>query len=403
MKPKLRRVESKLSERHGQPVALIHDPLGLTNRGIAVPAPLIPLLELCDGTRDEATLRAALALRTGIELDPAELQRILAQLDNALLLENERSAAAYAAALESFRAAPSRPPSMAGNSYPAYPDDLSRMLKGHLDLMPPEESQPTPSQLRGLICPHIDFARGGQVYAQVWQRAAASAHQAEVAIILGTDHLDGGLLTLTRQHYSTPWGTLPTAIELVDAVARAVGEEAAFRSELHHRNEHSIEAALVWLHYLIRERPCPVVPILCGSFRAFIEGTGEPTEDAALIAAVEALKVAIASRRTLVVAAADLAHVGPAFGDRLPLDVVERARLSVADKKLMDTICRADARAFFQEIKMERDRRHICGLSPIFLALRLLEGAQGEVAGYAQCPADQVGASWVSICGLSFK
>lgn len=170
MKPKLRRVESKLSERQGQPVALIHDPLGLTNRGIAVPAPLIPLLELCDGTRDEATLRAALALRTGIQLDPAELQRILAQLDNALFLENERSADAYAAALESFRAAPSRPPSMAGKAYPAYPDDLSRMLKGCLDLVPPEEDNPAPSQLRGLICPHIDFARGSQVYAQIGSR-----------------------------------------------------------------------------------------------------------------------------------------------------------------------------------------------------------------------------------------
>ena len=402
MKPKLRRIESQLSERNGQPVALVHDSLGLTNRGIAVPLALIPLLELCDGTRDEATLCAALALRTGIQLDTLELQRILTQLDNALLLENDRSAAAYADALESFRAAPSRPPSMAGKAYPAYPDDLSRMLKGYLDLIPGEDD-PAQAQLKGLICPHIDFARGGQVYAGIWQRAAGAARQAELAIILGTDHLDGGLLTLTRQHYSTPWGTLHTAIEVADAIGRAVGEEAAFRSELHHRNEHSIEAALVWLHYFIGERPFEVVPILCGSLRDFIEGTGDPTEDAAFMAAVDALKKATASRRTLVVAAADLAHVGPAFGDRLPLDVVERARLSVADKKLMDTMCRADARAFFQEIKMEGARRHICGLSPIFMALRLLEGAQGEVTGYAQCPADQAGASWVSICGVGFK
>ena len=47
--------------------------------------------------------------------------------------------------------------------------------------------------------------------------------------------------------------------------------------------------------------------------------------------------------------------------------------------------------AFFENLKAEGDRRHVCGLPPIYLALRLLGEVSGEPAGYAQCPADPQG------------
>ena len=46
------------------------------------------------------------------------------------------------------------------------------------------------------------------------------------------------------------------------------------------------------------------------------------------------------------------------------------------------------------------DRRNVCGLSPIYLALRLLGQTTGQRAGYERCPADQEGGSWVSVCGV---
>jgi AmmeMemoRadiSam system protein B len=241
----------------------------------------------------------------------------------------------------------------------------------------------------------------------VWDRVTKAVREAEIAIIFGTDHLSGEEgLTLTRQNYATSWGVLPTARNVVEAMAQAMGNEAAFRDELHHRVEHSIELAAVWLHYLLgdrRDSPCELVPILCGPFQRLVTEDDQPGQNVTMSAAIEALRAATASHRTIVVAAGDLAHLGPAFGDSYPIDLVGRARLTAADQQLMATICTGDAEALFQSVKEEQDRRRICGLPPIYLTLRYLDGAKGEVSGYMQCPADQRGTSLVSICGIVFR
>jgi predicted class III extradiol MEMO1 family dioxygenase len=105
----------------------------------------------------------------------------------------------------------------------------------------------------------------------------------------------------------------------------------------------------------------------------------------------------------LVVAAGDLAHVGLAFGDTLPVDFAGRARLADADDALIEIICAGDAEGVFQRIKADDDRRNVCGLAPIYLTLRLLGETTGERAGYDRCPADQNGTSWVSVCGVVLK
>jgi AmmeMemoRadiSam system protein B len=407
MRPKLRAIEAHLVQHGGQPAILLRDPLRLSDQVFFLRPQLGLLLELCDGTRDESELRAALAVRAGLRLTPTVLEQILAQLDNALLLDNERFAQAYTAALQEFRAAPWRPLGLAGVNYPADPGALGDMLQRYVDSAP-DTGQPTDDgPIRGLVSPHIDYQRGGPVYAQVWGKVAEAVREAEIAIIFGTNHLSGEEgLTLTRQHYATPWGVLPTARHIVDAVAQAMGDEAAFQDELDHSVEHSIELAAIWLHYLLgdrRDSPCELVPILCGLFQRFVTGDNQPRQDFAMSAAIEALRAATTSSRTIVVAAGDLAHVGPAFGDSYPIDFVGRARLTTADQQLMATICTGDAEAFFQAVKEEQDRRRICGLPPIYLTLRYLDGAKGEVSGYMHCPADQRSTSLVSICGIVFR
>src|SRR5690606_22699686 len=172
---------------------------------------------------------------------------------------------------------------------------------------------------RAIISPHIDYPRGGKVYSKVWQRAKTAVLEADLVIILGTDHNGGlGTFTLTRQPYATPYGVLPTDTDLVDELAAAIGEEAAFAEELHHRKEHSIELSAVWLHYLYQQAgidPKPMVPILCGSFHHFVMNGAHPAQDDLLGTAVTTLQRATADKKVLIVASVDFAHVGPAFGD----------------------------------------------------------------------------------------
>lgn len=400
MYPKLRPVQPTPVTHAGRPGFVLRDPLALSEQMLFLPHELAPLLALCDGTRDLAGLRAALVVRFGVPVSLRVLAQLVAQLDAAYLLDNERSAEAHNAALTAYRSAPFRPPTLAGNSYPAAPDQLTAYLTAFQAGLPSDEcAGETDAEVRGVVCPHIDFQRGGRVYAGLWQRAAEAARQVELVVVLGTDHNDGGLLTLTHQHYSTPWGVLPTARQVVDTLADAIGKEEAFRDELHHRAEHSIELAVIWLHAVLGDHIPNLVPILTGSFQRFVDGQGSPDNNEKLAAVTETLREIATQKRTLVVAAADLAHIGPAFGGP-PLDFMGRAKLRGDDDQLLRAICKGDAGTFFRHIQAEGDRRNICGLPPIYLTLRILGQTHGQVTGYEICPADQTNTSSVSVAGV---
>jgi len=405
-RPKLRAVDVRPFQDGGRALLLVRDPLRLTDLTVVVPQALAPLLALLDGSREVDELHAALLVRTGLNVPQDVIHQLLEHLDNALLLDNERYAHSYQQALQRYRTAPARAPALAGDGYPAEPGELRRLLDGYLEAAGAHGASSDASHaVVGLISPHIDYQRGGATYAQVWRAAAAAARAADLVVIFGTDHSSNrSLITPTRQNYATPYGVLPTARDVVDALAAAIGAENAFCEEINHQGEHSIELAVVWLHHMRADAPCALVPILCGSFHHFIEEGRSPSEDATLNAALEVLRAATAGRRTLVVAAADLAHVGPAFGDPFPVDYVRYLRLQAADEVLLQTVLRPDAEAFYQTVAREGNRRNICGVPPIYMTLRMLEGdSVGELTGYERCPADAQNTSFVSICGVVFR
>ena len=401
MNPKLREIQIHPIQHQGQDMLLLRDPLHLSDNQIAVPRPLGMLLALMDGTRDSNTLEAALRVRFGVRLAAGLLDQLIEDMDAALLLDNERFREARRAALMNYREAPYRPLTLNGAGLPPGPEVARAELQGYVDALPSIDDPGGP-EVRGLISPHIDYQRGGPVYAEVWRAGAQAASEAELVIMLGTDHQgSAGTLTLTEQSYATPWGVLPTDREVVRALAAEIGAEASFAEELHHRGEHSIELAAGWLHFIRGGEPVPMVPILCGHFGAFVEGDADPAEHEPFALAVRVLREVMQSRQTLVVAAADLAHVGPAFGDSYGLDFIGKAQLRSADERLLEAVYAGDAQAFFGLLRTEGDRRHVCGLPPIYLALRLLSEVQGRPAGYALCPADVHGTSIVTIAGVT--
>ncbi|MGQ9684298.1 MAG: MEMO1 family protein, partial [Anaerolineae bacterium] len=147
-------------------------------------------------------------------------------------------------------------------------------------------------------------------------------------------------------------------------------------------------------------QPLPLLPVLCGSFHRYLEQQRSPAEDDTLMVAIASLRERLAGRRALIIAAGDLAHSGPAFGDG-PQGPQQRTLGRTADEALIGAICRGDVEGFWAQIAAEGDRRHICGAAPIYLALRLLEPVRGEPAGYLQAPADAQGASFVSVAGVA--
>ncbi|MCB0156143.1 MAG: AmmeMemoRadiSam system protein B [Anaerolineae bacterium] len=371
----------------------------MTETAIALPQALGPLAMLCDGQHTVAEIETKLTVQYGLRLSRLEIENLLQQFDEALILDSHRLTQAKQKALESYRAAPFRPPALAGPSYPADPNALRRLLQSYLD----DVGQPSlsASDSRGLISPHIDYQRGGHVYAQVWASAAEAIRQAELVIIFGTDHNGSyGTLTLTPQNYASPLGVMPTDTEVVDRLVKVLGPERAFAEELHHRDEWSIELDLVWLQYLRQEMPCPVVPILCGSFGQYMTGQANIEQEHIFKNFIDVLRKEMSKRRTVVVASGDLAHLGPAF-DGPPLDASAHAQMKIDDTALMKNLCQGDSASFLEFMKGQYER-NVCGLSPFYFTLELLGHTRGQTIAYDRCLADGNNTSFVSVCGTLF-
>ena len=399
---RLRRIDMKWIVYEGRQVLALTDSLRLSGgQTILVPPPLVPLLALCDGTRNLPELQSDFNLRTGQSIPEDQIRAFVDGLDKAFLLQNRRYREAVAQAMDRYRSAPHRPPRLAGAGYPSDPVQLSAAFDGYLQQAEVADAAAWEG-VAGVISPHIDYHRGWRTYAATWQAARSAVQAAELIIILGTDHAGlPGTMTLTRQSYGTPWGPLPTDVDLVDRLASALGDEAAFAQEPHHLGEHSIELASTWVHYAAGGEPKFVLPVLCGSHDAIL-GAGSDSGQS-IWDAVDIMARAARQRRTLVVAAGDLSHMGPVFGDASPLEEADKAQLEALDGEWLEAACTGDSAALTAHILSRRDPTRICGSAPIHYMAHILQGATGQVLTYEQCPADDTFGSLVSIAGALFS
>ena len=300
----------------------------------------------------------------------------MGQLDEAYLLDSPLFHRVLAEKLQRYRDAPFRAPAFAGEIYPADGSALMAVFDDYCKDAG-ESGVDGGGPTVGIISPHIDYHRGWKSYTQVWQPARAAVEDAELVIILGTDHAGApGRFTLTRQSYATPLGTLPTDTGLVDQLAEILGEEAAFEEEVHHIGEHSVELAAVWLHYMAGGKPKTVLPVLCG-FPEILTETGETGPR--IKEALALLSEAASQRETLVVAAGDISHVGPAFGDSWAFDAAGKGRVRESDDTWLEIACSGDKSRMEEHLRRNGDPTRICGVSPILYMMAILGDVSGRV------------------------
>lgn len=389
--PKLRPLDATVGRYRGSEMLCLRDPLGYAEGAVFVPPQLAPLLQLCDGRHSLLDIQASISREFGEIVFRTQLLEILKPLDEALLLDSPRFAAHLSAIQEEFRLVERRPAMLAGKSYPGEADALRRELAAYAvaEGGPGERpASPEAGGLTGLVVPHIDFARGGPWYAWGY-RELGGAGPVDRWIVLGTVHAPiRRPFALTRKSFETPLGVVETDAEFMDRLLGRVGD-GYLEDEIAHRVEHTIEFQAVWLrHSLPGHAPARIVPILCGSFHRWVEGGGSPGEDAELSAFLAALRETIASvgGRTVLIASADLAHVGPQFGDERPVTRGRLREVEEADRALLGTVAAVDPEAFFRAVARDQDRRRICGLPPIYALLRVLGGGKGHLLRYGQWP-----------------
>jgi MEMO1 family protein len=381
----------------GEPLVAFRDPSGIVARIAVVPRAVALLAVLCDGTRAPAEVAREFERRTGVPVSDGQVERLVRELDDALLLDSPRLHAHREALRAEYARAPRRAPSHAGAAYPGDAGALRLALDGFRAAVAAEPAPPplapAPGAPAALVAPHIDYHRGGAMYARAYRSLPAAPP--DLVVVLGTDHIgDRRPFTLTRKSFDTPLGAVATDAALVDELARR--HAGLFDDELHHRGEHSIELQAVWLRHLYGEAAPPLLPVLCGSLHAAVDRR-RPPDDGGFLASLAELT---AARRVVVVAAGDLSHVGPRFGDG-PLDAEARAAVERADRELLEAVAAGDAAAFFAAVAAAGDRHRVCGLAPIYHALRLVPGRGGALLGYDRCAADDAGASFVTIAAAA--
>jgi AmmeMemoRadiSam system protein B len=247
------------------------------------------------------------------------------------------------------------------------------------------------------VAPHIDLARGEDGYAAAYRWLAARA-PADLYVVFGTGHAGPAapLLTGLAMDWETPLGVVRTDRDVVAAVHATLGP-ADPRDTLLHRDEHSLEFQMLMLRHVLGERPFAVAGFLCGQLPS---SDGDPGGEEYVSALIGAFRSAVAGRRVCFVAGADLAHVGPFFGDPDAVDAATLARIGADDRARLDHVVAGVPGGFHRAVEGDGNPDRICGTAPIFL-VGLLAGGTAELLHYGQARADD-GSQVVTFASLGF-
>ncbi|HSC72015.1 MAG TPA: AmmeMemoRadiSam system protein B [Candidatus Methylomirabilis sp.] len=389
--PRLRPIEAFPAEVRGRQVLCLRDPEHYCEGVVCLPVETASILGLFNGQHSLLDIQEAFVRRFGTLLFREELLEVIRSLDEHHLLDSPRFAAHRMAVEEGFRRVRTRPASFAGKSYPAERDALRLQLDSYFGAAEgPRDIPPSSAAagLRGLVVPHIDFARGGPCYAWGY-REAEGAPPVDRWVILGTVHAPiTRAFALTRKDFETPLGTAETDREFLDRLLATVGSQY-LDDEPAHRGEHAIEFQAVFLRH--RLSPVRIVPILCGSLHRCVEERQSPTQDGEIEAFIAGLRDTLTALggRSVILGSADLAHVGPRFGDPRPITPGQLREVAEADREMLAAVEAGDAETLFHAVARDGDRRRICGLPPIYAMLRVLGGVQGRLLRYSQWPDPQ--------------
>ncbi len=404
--PRLRRLMI-LPVRDGErELLVVNDPMGIMPGQPVLGIESLAILQLLDGTVSLTDISAAV-MRESKDLRVGNMIRdFIAQLDELLMLESPRFERALAEAREQYHQLEIRPAALEGVSYPAERDALETMLDQHFADAAAKRAADGAAENgaklpRAVLAPHLDPRREGPLMARAFLEIPAAPPAPLRFVILGTGHnLVGDFFALTRKHFQTPLGKAVTDTAFVDRVAAKLGD-TAYRGELAHRDEHSIEFQVLYLQKRLGDAPFTIVPILCGGFYNLLDEGRSPRDEAAVETLVSALREAEAALggTTVYVAGVDFSHVGPRFGDPKVNDEV-KSEVKRVDTAAIAAAAAGDADRWFTSIAEGDDATRICGYAPTYVMLRAAEPGAGRELGYAQ--SDERDTSMVSVAALAW-
>jgi MEMO1 family protein len=389
---------------------------------VVVPMAAQVLIPLMDGSRDHAQIIA----QVGRGLTTEILQGIVAQLDQAGLLEGPTFSAMHQKIKRDFDASPVLPPAStaafaemlgaqalgqeasedakveagAKKMTELFDTWISESLKNAAD--PSLDALP-----KAIVAPHLDYPRGWMNYAAIYGRLRV-VDVPDRVVILGTNHFGSGTGVVgCNKGYQTPLGTLEVDQQMVDGLRSVLGEKL-FAERYDHEREHSIELHVPWIQHVFgRSGSGPRI------FGALIHdpcvNSGESYDGAgvSLEQFVAALKQTLARLpgTTLIVSSADLSHMGPAFGDQQPLIgddqaiEAERSRIVQHDVSMLKMVQENKPGELIAAMAWQQNPTRWCSIGNLAATLMVVEPSEVKLLNYAAA-IDQQGMAMVSSAAM---
>lgn len=398
--PKIRYIEAVPTTLNKQQVIALRDPLQISENVVIISPLTLYLLNFFDGKYSLEDMQNKFKEQFKQEISIEKLNEIITELDKNYFLLNERFLQYKEAKEKLFYDNPIRNGVCSGKVYPRTKEKCINFLNKKLNKIN-NITDNNNYDIKGVIAPHIDYARGGITYPLLYRNLKNKKY--DLIIILGTSHFQtkNNLLTLTKKDFLTPLGMAKTNKNLVEYLIKDVQYDL-FDDEIAHQNEHSIELQILWLQHILNNPEINILPVLCGSFENFYNNNSLPQESNLLQSFFNSLKNYLKENnlKTLLVAGVDLSHMGTNFGQQY-LDLLNLQFMIRKDLKNLKAIEKLNVEKFYEEIAKEKNNRNICGLSSIYCFLNLIELANSKLIHYNKWY-DIFSGSTVSFAGMIF-
>jgi MEMO1 family protein len=382
--PKLRYIDTFPIEHQGTKMVCLRDPQKTDGKMLMVSPEALYIISYFNGENSILDIQTNIMRKYGSIIYKEQIVELVHQLDEALLLDSDKYKAYQKKTLEDFNSSKVRLSSHAGLSYPSRTEELDEWMRGYFNKL---DDNNTDIEIKGLISPHIDFSRGGKSYARVY-REILNNTECNIFIIFGTSHYAdvGNPFILSRKNFCTPYGEVQPNNSVIDMIEKSC-EWNIYEGEIFHRDEHSIEFQVVFLQYLLNtKKEFNIVPILCNSFYEFVRDGRSPIENTRVSKFLYTVKEIVneLGNNVVVIAGADLAHMGPKFGDEETVKETTLKWIKQRDQISINYTENLDAEGFYRSVEKEKDKRKICGLSPIYALLNTVNAKNGKMMDYGQ-------------------
>jgi AmmeMemoRadiSam system protein B/AmmeMemoRadiSam system protein A len=243
-----------------------------------------------------------------------------------------------------------RQPAVAGSFYPGSEKALREAVTTML-----QKAQPVPldGKVIGLIAPHAGYIYSGQIAAYAYR--AVQGQKFDAVIVISPSHhvYFAGSSIYREGPYMTPLGTVETADDIADAIAK--GDKSVSTRTDAHAQEHALEVQVPFLQVAIPG--LRLVPIVMG------DQSLETCEHLA-----DAIVTAVRGKHVLLVASSDLSHFHT------------YAEAQALDRVVADRISRYDPEGLARDLDLRKCEA--CGGGPIvtvMLAARQLGASKAVV------------------------